>query len=102
VADKQYFEWLGDEDASKLPFIDREIGGVTFSGPNHIGVTGDKDKIKFFEESNDFKASTKTAFDLNGGLDPEDVLETAQIGATGLSAGSGAEGQGGNGSSTAG
>jgi hypothetical protein len=80
VADKKYFEWLGDPDSQKLPFVNRELAGVMFSGPNHIGVTGDKDKIKFFEESDWFKVSTQTAFEINGGLDPEDVIESEDIG----------------------
>jgi hypothetical protein len=94
VADLEYFEWLGDPDATKLPFINREIAGVKFNGPGHIGATGDKDKIKFFSESEYFKKSTKTAFELSGGQSADDVVESADVGSQGLSDGSATKGQG--------
>jgi len=102
MADTEYFKWLGDSDAVAFPFVTREIAGLRFEAPGHVASTGDKDKIKYLTESDNFKKVTKTEFTLLSGIEVEDVLETAPAGAEGGSAGSGAEGLGGNGSSTAG
>lgn len=102
MADKEYFEWLGDPETAKIPGVTRELAGVRFPGPKHIGVTGDKDKIEFFTKSPHFRKSTKTEFELNGGQDPENAVENAEIGSQGGSDGVGTQGLGGNGASTPG